>query len=224
MSNEMIWFLFAIVNFALIVTSYKLFGRIGLIAWIAMGTIVANIQVVKFVELFGLTATLGNIMFGTLFLATDTLNEKYGVKTARRSVYIGFFSLIAFLVLTQMMLWFAPVEADMQEAMERVFGLLGRVVAGSMIAYLVSQLIDVHLFDRIKRWLSADKWLFIRNLGSTAVSQLIDSIVFVSIAFLGVVSSGVFWEIVLTTYVIKLIVAALDTPFIYAMKRITPLQ
>ncbi len=224
MSNEMMWFLFAIVNFVMIVVSYKLFGRLGLIAWIAMGTVVANIQVVKFVELFGLTATLGNIMFGTLFLATDTLNEKYGVTVAKRSVFIGFFSLIAFLVLTQMMLWFAPLDVAMQEAMQTVFGLLGRVVLGSLTAYLVSQLIDVHLFDRIKRMLAADKWLFVRNLGSTSVSQLIDSLVFVTIAFVGVVSTTMFWEIVLTTYVIKLIVAALDTPFIYAMKRITPLR
>ena len=81
MTNEMIWIIFAIVNFGLIVLCYYLFGKIGLFAWVAMATVLANIQVMKTIELFGITATLGNIMYGTVFLAGDIFNEKYGKKT-----------------------------------------------------------------------------------------------------------------------------------------------
>ena len=84
MSNEILWLIFALVNFSLIAISYKLFGKTGLFAWIAIGTILANIQVTKTIDFnfFGiqLVATLGNIMYGTLFLVTDSLSEKYGIK------------------------------------------------------------------------------------------------------------------------------------------------
>ncbi len=225
MSNEVIWLGFAIINFILMVTSYKLFGKYGLLTWIAMGTILANIQVVKMVELFGMTATLGNIMFGTLFLATDTLNEKYGLKAARSSVFIGFFTLISTVIIMQVALQFTSAgDGVVQSALETIFGLMPRIALASLTAYLVSQLLDVYLFQKIKTALPANNLLFARNLGSTLISQLIDSLIFVPIAFLGVVSGSILWEIIFTTYVIKLIVAALDTPFIYLMKRIQPLK
>ncbi len=225
MSNEVIWLGFACINFILIVAAYKLFGKYGLFTWIAMGTILANIQVVKMVELFGLTATLGNIMFGTLFLATDALNEKYGIKDARRSVFIGFFTLISMVIIMQVALQF--IEADdgtVQHALETIFGLMPRIALASLTAYLISQLLDVYLFQKIKEAFPSDKLLFVRNLGSTMISQLIDSLIFVPIAFIGIVSATDLWQIIFTTYIIKLLVAALDTPFIYLMKRIQPLN
>ena len=78
--NELLWFIFLLVNFGLMIGTYKLFGKTGLFVWIAFGTVIANIQVTKAITLFGLDATLGNIMYGSIFLATDALNEKYGKK------------------------------------------------------------------------------------------------------------------------------------------------
>ena len=230
MSNEMIWFLFAIVNFLMIVLSYKLFGKYGMFAWIAMGTILANIQVLKLVELFGLYATLGNIMFGTLFLATDTLSEKYGLKEAKRAVYMGFFSLLSMVIIMQFALWFTPAQEDTaQEALVSIFGInfgeidMVRVIIASLIAYFISQLLDVHLFQKIKTIWPSDRLLFVRNIGSTAISQAIDSAIFVPLAFMFVLPGNIVFSIFLTTYFIKLLVAILDTPFIYLMKRITPI-
>ena len=226
MSNELIWFGFAFINFVLIVLAYKLFGKTGLIAWIAMGTVLANIQVVKTIELFGLTATLGNIMFGTLFLATDALNEKYGLKVAKRSVYIGFFSLLAMVIIMQVVMQFTATQDSLEihEALVMIFSLVPRIAFASLSAYLISQLIDVYLFQKIKGYLSSQKFLYVRNIGSTLVSQLVDSILFVTIAFLGVFPTSIFLEIMFTTYFIKLIVALLDTPFIYLMVKIKPLN
>lgn len=232
--NILLWIGFALVNFGLIVLIYKLFGKSGLFAWIAMGTILANIQVTKSIDFdFGfivMAATLGNIMYGTLFLVTDALGEKYGHKDAKKAVYIGFFSLLSMVIIMQISLLFEPNQYDfVQGSMETIFGLVPRIALGSLIAYAISQMLDVYLFKWIKDK-TGEKHLWFRNIASTAVSQLIDTIIFVPIAFVtikgipGGFPDSVVWNILWTTYVIKLIVAGLDTPFVYMIKRIKPLD
>ncbi len=223
--NELIWLLFALLNFGMIVVVYKLFGRIGLFGWIAMGTVLANIQVTKTIDLFGLEATLGNIMYGTLFLVTDTLNEKYGLKDAKKAIYIGFSALIGMVIIMQVALMFEPASSDFaHDSLATIFDIMPRIALGSIIAYIVSQLLDVHLFQRIKRIYSSNRTLYVRNIGSTLVSQLVDTAIFVPIAFVGTHEPEVVWSIFITTYFIKLLVALLDTPFVYLMKLITPID
>ncbi|MCK5761439.1 MAG: queuosine precursor transporter [Candidatus Izimaplasma sp.] len=229
MSNEILWLVFALVNFLMIVLSYKFFGKTGLFAWIAMGTILANIQVTKTIDFdfFGihLVATLGNIMYGTLFLVTDALSEKYGIKDAKKAVYIGFFSLLATVIIMQFSIWFIPnIDDFAHDSIVTIFSVLPRIALASLSAYIVSQLIDVHVFQKIKKIFPEDKYLWIRNNGSTLFSQLIDTSIFVPIAFLGVYESNIVLSIFITTYVIKVIVAFLDTPFVYLFKYIKPLQ
>jgi len=228
MSNEILWFLFAIVNFSLIVFAYKFFGKTGLFAWIALGTILANIQVTKTIDFtfFGFTfvATLGNIMYGTLFLVTDSLDEKYGLKDAKKAVYIGFFSLIATVIVMQFAIWFTPnIDDWANDSIITIFAILPRIALGSLLAYLISQTVDVHLYQWIRKKLPDDKFLWVRNNGSTLVSQLIDTTIFVPIAFYGEWPLEVVISIFVTSYVIKVIVAFLDTPFVYIIKRINPL-
>lgn len=224
--NNIFWFFFAIVNFSLIMLAYKLFGKVGLFTWIAIGTFVANIQVIKFVDLFGFrAATLGNIMYGTIFLATDVLSEKYGKKEAQKSVYLGFFILVSMTLVMQLALRFKPSADDfMQEHLESIFDFVPRIVLGSLIAYITSQLFDIYLFDKIKSKLPSDKHLWVRNNVATIVSQFLDSIIFVVVAFIGTVTKDVLLSIVLSTFVIKVIVALLDTPFLYLMKKFKPLN
>jgi uncharacterized integral membrane protein (TIGR00697 family) len=223
--NEVLWILFAVVNFVIILAVYKLFGKAGLFAWIAVGTVIANIQVTKTIELFGMTATLGNIMYGTLFLATDAINERYGLKDAKQSVYLGFFAMVGMVIIMQGALMFTPSEADIADpALRTIFELIPQIILGSITAYIVSQLLDVHVFQRIRKRFSSPNTLYIRNIGSTLISQLVDSAIFVPIAFVGVYDANTLFSIFITTYIIKVIVALLDTPFIYIMQRITPLN
>jgi uncharacterized integral membrane protein (TIGR00697 family) len=223
--NEVLWILFAVVNFVIILAVYKLFGKAGLFAWIAVGTIIANIQVTKTIELFGLTATLGNIMYGTLFLATDAINERYGLKDAKHSVYLGFFAMIAMVIIMQGALMFTPSDTDIaNESLHTIFELIPQIALGSITAYIVSQLLDVHVFQRIKKRFSSPATLYIRNIGSTLISQLLDTAIFVPIAFFGVFDTKTLFSIFVTTYIIKVFVAFLDTPFLYIMQRITPLN
>ncbi|KGX91938.1 membrane protein [Pontibacillus halophilus JSM 076056 = DSM 19796] len=219
MFNELYWLLFAIINFSLILVMYRIFGRTGLFVWIGMSTVVANIQVTKMVELFGMTATLGNIIYGTAFLATDILNEKYGKNDAKRAVWMGFFTLISMTIMMQLALQFIPAESDVvQDALNTIFSQIPKVAIGSLLAYLVSQYVDVLIYSAIKARLPQDKFLWVRNNGSTMVSQLLDTLVFTAIAFYGT-PWDIWFEIFLTTYVIKFIVAAADTPFLYVAKR-----
>ena len=86
--NELLWLLLIAVNFGIVILAYRLFGKLGLYAWIGVAIIIANIQVLKTVELFTMVATLGNIIYGTTFLTTDILSEVYGKAAAKKAVFI----------------------------------------------------------------------------------------------------------------------------------------
>jgi queuosine precursor transporter len=214
---------FILVNLVLLLTFYKLFGKTGLFIWIAIATIIANIQVNKSIELFGLTATLGNTVYGSIFLATDILNEKYGAKDANRSVIFGFSSALIMLITMSLSLLFVPSVNDYaHESLVIIFNPALRIVAGSLLACLVSQFLDIKIYNIIKKKLPADKFLWIRNNVSTITAQVIDSIIFVGIAFLFVYELPILFEIFFTTIIFKVIIAIIDTPFLYFAKRIKP--
>jgi uncharacterized integral membrane protein (TIGR00697 family) len=221
MDNVLWGILFVIVNFALFLICYRLFGMYGLYAWVAAATILANIQVVKTIELFGIVSTLGNTMYGTIYLATDLVNEKHGRQEATRVVWFGFFTLIMTIIIMQMAIAFTPQETDIAQAsFETIFGLMPWVALGSLTAYVCSQYFDVRIFALIKRAFPSPGKLWLRSAGSTLISQMIDSVIFCSIAFGSLVYSGeytwtVWFEILLTTYVIKFLISLAATPVIY---------
>lgn len=221
-SSEFLWVALLVVNFAFIIAGYRFFGRTGLYIWIAIAAIVANIQVSKTITLFGLTATLGNIVYAGSFLATDILSERYGPAAAKRGVGVGFFAIAAVTALMQLALLFQPAASDtMHSSLSLVFGVLPRIAIASLLAYVVAQRHDVWAYQFWRERFPGPLWL--RNNLSTVVSQLIDSVLFTLVAFLGVFPGIVLVEIVFTTYLLKAVVALLDTPFLYlAVRSITP--
>ncbi len=217
--NEVLWFVMLFTNFLLILGLYRFAGKIGLFLWVPIATIVANIQVVKMVSLFGMDATLGNIVYASSFLVTDILSENYGKDCAKRAVFFGFFSMISFTLLMNMALFFTPTAEDFaSDAMQTLFSLMPRIALASLVAYLASQFHDIYAYQFWKKRLPAAKYLWLRNNLSTMVSQAIDTIVFVLIAFWGLLPENVFIQIAVTTYVLKWLVALMDTPFIYMAK------
>lgn len=217
--NELLWAGMLLANFGAVLLAYRLYGRLGLYIWIPISVIVANIQVIKAVNLFGLDATLGNVVYATSFLVTDILAENYGRKDATRAVGIGFFALLAMTGLMSLALRFIPSEADFaQESLTTIFGFMPRIAAASLIAYLVSQYHDIWAFFFWKQRRPTTRFLWLRNNASTMVSQLLDTAIFTTIAFWGVFEGNVFWQIFWSTYLLKWIVAALDTPFVYLAK------
>lgn len=216
MTNEILWLFLLLANFFAILIAYRFFGKTGLYIWIPVATILANIQVLKMIDLFTIGVTLGNITYASSFLVTDILSENYDKKSARKAVYIGFFSLSATVLIMNIALMFKPNEFDfIQESLKNIFSLLPRIAFASLVAYGISQLHDVWAYNFWKTQLPHMKFLWLRNNASTMVSQLFDSLIFTSIAFWGLLPTNEFLEILITTYILKLIVAAIDTPFLY---------
>jgi len=201
------------------VLMYRCFGKQGLIAWVAIGTIIANIQVIKTVDIFGISATLGNVMFASIYLATDILNDIYGRKVAKRAVWLGFSSTLVMIIVMQMSLHFIPAPEDIsQKALSTIFDLVPRIALGSIIAYIIGQHVDVFIFSMIKKVFQSDKTFIIRAYGSTVLSSIIDTALFVTIAFIGTLPASVVFEIFITTYVLKLVSTIFNVPFGYIAK------
>ena len=208
-----------IANFGSIMFAYKKFGKIGLYIWVPISTLLANLQVVLFVDLFGFGTTLGNIMYAGGFLVTDILSENYGEEEARTAVKIGFFTMIAATLLMQIAINFTPSGFDEAlnnyGSMKLIFGFMPRLMVAGLVAYGISQFHDIRAYNFWKKRFPATKHIWIRNNLSTLVSQFIDNLVFTAIAFWGVMPLEVLIEIFWSTYFIKFIVASADTPFVY---------
>lgn len=189
--------------------------------------VITNAIAGKFFVLFGQELSCGIIAYPVTFLVTDLLSEIYGRKRASTVVIAGF----VVSVFVTGVVWIAnnaptyaesPVDA---ESFNVVFGLLPGIVLGSMIAYLVAQLVDVQIFEFWRR-LTDGKYMWLRNNGSTFFSQLVDTVLVVTIALViwpevdgnSATEPLAFetWQgIVFGQYVFKLAIAALDTPLFY---------
>ena len=223
MSNELLWLGFAFLDLVLVLVVYRLFGRVGLFGLVVFNLLVCNVQVLKTVTLFGVTTTLGNVLYASVFLATDILSEVWGRREAKRAVFLGFIALAMMVVYMQIALVFTPAADDFaQPHLAAIFGLMPRVAVASLLAYLVSQLHDIWAFHLLKRK-TGGRHLWLRNTASTLASQLLDSVIFCAVAFLGLFPWPVFLQILGTTYALKLVMAVFDTPFIYLARRMRPL-
>lgn len=225
MYNSIMFILSIIFFLSAAIAMYKLFGKTGLYVFTAFGTLLANIQVCKCVDIFGLSSTAGNALYAGTFLVTDILSERYGKKSAQKAVGIGLSVTVLWVIGTQGTLHLIPNESDfIHPALEQVFGLVPRVAISSLIAYAISQSVDVALYHLIwKKSGNNKRFLWLRNNGSTCISQLVDTVVFTTLAFWGVYEMPVFVSILVTTYVLKFIVAISDTPFMYLARKIHPL-
>jgi hypothetical protein len=175
-----------------------------------------------------ITLTTGLITYPITFLLTDIVCEVYGQRKANLMVVTGFVLSLVSLMLIQISLVLPGSPAwpsgstiyqsvdEMQRAFESVFTLPSVLIFGSMTAYLVAQLLDVRLFHYWKR-VTGGRHLWLRNNASTMTSQLVDTIIVNSI-FLGF-GLGLDWlivaKIIIASYIFKLIIALLDTPFVY---------
>lgn len=211
LSNEIIWLMLIVVNFFCITLIYKKLGKLGLYIWIPISVILANLQVAVTLELFGMYATLGNIIYGTGYLATDILSEKYGKESADRGVHIGVFTLIAFTVIMYICTTFNLIDNGVE--FKTLYGFTPRICLSSVVCYFISNRHDTWVFDLWRKAIPKYKW--VRNNASTLVSQFIDSFLFTILAFYGVLPNKTLIEIFISTFVFKFIVALVDTPFFY---------
>ena len=220
MINEILWLGLLLSSFLIVILAYKLFGLTGLYVWTAVAVILANIQVMKTIQVFGLVTAMGNVIYSSLFLVTDIINENHSKKDAQKAVWIGFFVLITTTIIMQISIQFIPDESDfLSEHITAIFSFLPRIAFASLIAYLISQSHDVWFYASLKKR-HKKRFLWLRNNLSTITSQLIDNVIFSLVAFVGIFSWNVIGQIFLTSYILKVIIAACDTPFVYLARKI----
>jgi len=174
---------------------------------------------VKQVDIGPFIMPLGVLTIPITFLITDVINEVYGPKVAKGVVTIGFTSMVLVLALTQIAVHLSPSAVFQgQEAYATIFGAVPRLTLASMCAYVVSQYHDVWAFHFWRRKTDG-KHLWIRNNASTIVSQILDTGIFIVIAFAGVVPFDALKAMILGQLVAKWLLAFVDTPFCYLLVR-----
>jgi len=221
--NSIIYIIWIVIDLTLLLTAFTIWGKTGIIAIISSNIVIMNLFVLKGIVLFGFDATGGNVLYASIFLGTDIISEYYGPKEARKAVMIGFYISVLFLIASRFILLFMPASWDIyNDSMKKLFSPVWRITIASMTAYIISQNADVISYEWLKK--RFPKQLWIRNNGSTWTSQLLDSGVFCLLAFLGVYETKVLIGIIVSTYILKIIVAAIDTPFLYLTKKIVRLR
>ncbi|MDD6262622.1 MAG: queuosine precursor transporter [Clostridiales bacterium] len=225
MRNELLLIASVIVIYGAVLLSYRIFGKIGLYAMTVITTILANIEVLMLVNAFGMEQTLGNVMFAATYLITDILSENEGRESASRAVWIGVLGAVAMLVFTQYWLLYVPAESDWAgEHIRAIFSTTPRLLAASLIGYIVSQRFDVWLYHRWwafteKRTGNSSRFLWLRNNGSTLISQIINTVLFSTIAFAGWYDVKTLVSVMLSSYVIFIFTSLLDTPAVYLARK-----
>lgn len=179
--------------------------------------IVSNIIATKIISIGNWITPAGVIAYPLTFLFTDVISELYGKKIASKVVWAGFGAniLMLSLIFFSKLLPPAPFWKG-QAAYETSLSMVPRIVLASMIAYLVSQHHDVFAFDFWKRKTNG-KYLWLRNNASTMVSQAIDTVIFIIVAFWKVIPTEILLNMIFSQYIIKVIIAAGDTPFCYLL-------
>lgn len=190
--------------------------------------LLTNLIAAKYFTFLGLTLSCGTLVYPISFIITDIVSEIYGLQRARLLVWIGF---VVSLLATGVV-WIShqlpiaansPVDAT---SFGQVFGFMPGLVLGSMIAYLIAQLIDVQVFEYIRK-MTHNKHLWMRNTLSTLVGQLLDTVIVVTIAWViyplinsNITAQAISWQvwkdIVVGQYLFKVMLAILDTPLVYA--------
>lgn len=182
--------------------------------------ILSNIISVKLFEVGGAILPAAAIVYVVTYLLTDVINEVYGKEKAMETIKAGFFTQVVALIFIYLAIQLPASSAFSLDAeFNMILGGSLRVVSASLLAYLFSQTIDVSVFHALKQK-HGKKKLWVRNNASTLLSQLIDTTVFISVAFVGLVPFPVLVSMIISQYIFKMIVAIIDTPIAYLLVKI----
>ena len=223
--NEFLLIASLILEFGAVLAAYRWFGKAGLYTMTAFCTLAANIEVMILINGFGLEQTLGNILFACSFAITDILSENEGKDAANKAVNLGIFVSVLFIIVSQSWLHYIPAEGDfVMPAIKSVFSNTPRVMLSSLLVYAVTQKIDVWLYHfwwekTTRKFGDSRRFLWLRNNGSTLISQLLNTVLFNFGAFYGVYELPVLISICAAGYGIYIVTTLCDTPVVYLARR-----
>ena len=224
LNQETLWLLVVLYDLSLAIFLYRFFGKYGLYCAVILGIVLGNLQGGKVSELtlFGMqfNVSMGAILYSGIYFATDLLNEKFGKDEANRAVMLGFVANIAVMITLVLSTKFLPSDltgsaAEVHDAISVLAFYSPVFIIGSLTAYLVSQRFDVWFFHYLKN-LTNGKKLWLRNNLSTMASQLLDTLIY---QFTWVLATDLTFSqafaISMAKYIIKILIALIDTAFIY---------
>ncbi len=214
-SNEALFLLAALIGVTAVFIAARL-GREWLLGTIAVNLILIGIFGAKLIPVFGLVTNVGNIFYACVFLATHFLIERYGKNAAWQSISLGASFVVFFTLMSQIAVNFSgsALSETINIAGTTFFSFSPRIIIASILAYAFAQYANIVLFLWIREKTNG-KSLWLRTNGANIISQLIDSLLFFSIAFIDL-PGPLLVQAILTGWLLKSLVVLVGTPFLYA--------
>ena len=177
--------------------------------------ITANITAVKLISVFGLIMPAAIIIFPISYILGDVFTEVYGYRQTRRVIWLGFFCNL-FLVVVVYIGLIIPAASfwDGQASYERILGYTPRILAASFLAYLTGEFSNSFVLAKIKI-ATRGKWLWVRTITSTLIGQGLDSLIFITLSFVGTMPAEALLLAILTQWIVKSLYEAMLTPITY---------
>lgn len=213
--NETLLLITAVFSAGFVVLSWKL-GKERLYSAIMIFLLLISAVGGKIVEFFGFATNTGNVFYASVFLGTYFLIERYGKGEGIRSIWIGAMGVAFFLVLVQITvaLQGSATTRPLNEALSLAYDPTTRIAFASLLAYTLSQSLNVHLYIYLKqKW--AGTYLWLRANVVNVFGQILDSTVFFTVAFWGVVPPQNVTEVLITGFAIKVFFMMLAAPLLY---------
>ena len=218
--NNILLIISIIGVFSIMLIIKKFLGKEGIIGWMGIASILANLLLIKSIDVLGISATLGNVLFASNFLATDILTENYGYKEAKKGVRFGIIAVAVFMIVTQVALLYVPNSEDVaQSSFELLFSFIPRISLASISMFALSNFVDIRLYEWLRKK-SNGKKMWLRNNLCTIICNGGENFLFYLIAFLGVMDIGTILSIALSATIIEILIALCDTPFLYISKKV----
>ena len=198
------------------------FGLTGLYVYSSAATIMANIQVLKLMTFstFSEPVALGTATFSTIFLCNDIITEHYGEEAAKKNIWLSFSTQVLVTITMISAICFPPYQNDKaHEAISLLFLPAPRLLIASLIAFVISQLLNIRIFSKLANIFN-ERMLWLRSNVALMVSELVDNIIFSSLAWLilapePVSINSLIYTYILGTYLLRVIFAIFSTPIIY---------
>lgn len=193
--------------------NYKYLGIISV--FFVSVLLISNVASTKIVDFGMFTFDAGTLLFPLSYIFGDILTEVYGYKKSKQVIWLGFFMALL-MSLVFIIVGSLPPAPDWgnQEAYDKILGLTPRIVLASLVAYTLGSFSNAFILAKMKIW-SKGKKLWARTIGSTVVGELVDSTLFILIAFVGILPSSLLLTLIISNYIFKTLVEVLFTPLTY---------
>lgn len=222
LSGEHLSIIAFVIGVMTMLLMFKLFGLVGLYVYSSTATITANIQVLKLMhfDFINEPVALGTATFSTIFLCTDIITEHFGKDAAKKNIWLSFVTQLLVTITMVIAIGFKPSDNDQaHQAIEALFLPAPRLLIASLAAFVISQLFNINIFLFIAK-ICKERLLWLRSNLALMISELIDNIVFSSLAWVilspnPVSTDSLIYTYILGTYILRVIFAIFSTPIIY---------